>query len=77
MKWQKRLNIGLTIALTIEFILLGAFVFQFSYLRTFEALTGLYGSFKYYFSVLFDFETNGVPSVTEYSKVIEWTAILP
>lgn len=33
MKWQKRLNIGLTIALTIEFILLGAFVFQLSYLH--------------------------------------------
>lgn len=27
MKWQKRLNIGLTIALTIEFILLGARLF--------------------------------------------------
>lgn len=28
MKWQKRLNIGLTIALTIEFILLGALFFN-------------------------------------------------
>ncbi len=38
MKWQKRLNIGLTIALTIEFILLGAFVstLVFTHIRGFN-----------------------------------------
>ena len=77
MKWQKRLNIGLTIALTTAFILLGVFVFRLSYCRAFEALTDLYGSFKYYFCVLFGFETDGLPSVTDYSKIIDSVTILP
>ena len=77
MKWQRRLNIWLTIALTTAFILLGVFVFQLSYCRIFEALTDLYGSFKYYFCVLFGFETDGLPSVTDYSKIIDSVTILP
>ena len=77
MKWQRRLNIGLTIALTTAFILLGVFVFRLSYCRTFEALTDLYDSFKYYFCVLFGFETDGLPSVTDYSKIIDSVTILP
>ena len=77
MRLQKRLNIALTIALTIAFILLGAFVFRVAYCRSFEALIDLYGSFKYYFCVLFGFETNGLPSVTGYSKIIESVPILP
>ena len=43
MKWQRRLNIGLTIALTTAFILLGIFSFRQSYCRTIEALIDLYG----------------------------------
>ena len=77
MKWQKRLNTALTIALTAAFVLLGAFVFKVAYCRTFEALTDLYGSFKYYFCVLFGFETNGLPGVTEYSEVLNWSIFLP
>ena len=77
MKWQRRLNIGLTIALTAAFILLGAFVFRLSYCRTIEALIDLYGSFKYYFCVLFGFDTDGLPSVTDYSKIIDSVTILP
>ena len=77
MKWQKRLNIALTVALTIAFILLGAFVFRVAYCCYKEALIDLYGSFKYYFCVLFGLPTNGLPSVTDYSKVMEWTVILP
>ena len=77
MKWQRRLNIVLTIALTATFILLGVFVFRLSYCRSFEALTDLYGSFKYYFCVLFGFETDGLPSVTDYSKIIESVPVLP
>ena len=77
MRLQKRLNIALTVALTIAFILLGAFVFRVAYCRSFEALIDLYGSFKYYFCVLFGFETNGLPSVTGYSKIIESVPILP
>ena len=77
MKWQKRLNIALTIALTIAFILLGAFVFGVAYCRYKEALIDLYGGFKYYLCVLFGLPTNDLPSVTDYSKVMEWTVILP
>ena len=77
MKWQRRLNIGLTIAITTVFILLGVLVFRLSYCRAFEALTDLYGSFKYYFCVLFGFETDGLPSVTDYSKIIDSVTILP
>ena len=51
MRLQKRLNIALTVALTIAFILLGTFVFRVAYCRTFEGLIDLYGSFKHYFCV--------------------------
>ena len=47
MRWQRRLNIALSIAITVAFLLLGAFVFRISYLRTIEALTELYGGVKY------------------------------
>ena len=77
MKWQKRLNIALTIALTAAFVLLGVFVFRVAYCRTIEALIDLYGSFKYYFCVLFGFETDGLPGVTEYSEVLNWSIFLP
>ena len=77
MKWQKRLNIALTVALTVAFILLGAFVFRVAYCRTIEALIDLYGSFKYYFCVLFEFPVDGIPSVAERSKVLNWDVILP
>ena len=77
MRLQKRLNIALTVTLAIAFILLGAFVFRVAYCRTFEALIDLYGGFKYYLCVLFGLPTNDLPSVTDYSKVMEWTVILP
>lgn len=77
MKWQRRFNITLTIALTTVFILFGVFVFRVAYQRIFEALIDLYGGFKHYFCVLFGLPTNGLPSVTDYSKVMEWTVILP
>ena len=77
MRLQKRLNIALTVALTIAFILLGAFVFRVAYCRTLEALIDLYGSFKYYFCVLFGFSVDGIPSVAERSKVLNWNVILP
>ncbi len=77
MRLQKRLNIALTIALTIAFILLGAFVFRVAYCRTIEALIDLYGSFKYYFCVLFGLPTEVLPSITDYSRVMDRSVILP
>lgn len=73
----KRLNIALTIALTVAFILLGAFVFRLSYLRGIEALTDLFGSIKYYFCKIFDLPTSEKPAVSELSKVIKWDLLLP
>ena len=70
MKWQKRLNICFTVMLTTLFILLGIFVFRQSYCRAIEALIDLFSGFKYYLCTLFEIETSGLPSVTEYSKVI-------
>lgn len=77
MRLQKRFNIALTVALTIAFILLGAFVFKVAYCRYIEALIDLYGCFKYYFCVLFGLSTEVLPSVTDYSKVMVRTVILP
>ena len=77
MKWQRRLNIWLTIALITAFILLGVFVFRIAYVRTFEGLIDLYGSFKYYFCVLFGLSTDNVPTVTRYSEVLDWSIFLP
>lgn len=77
MKLQRRLNITLTIALTTIFILLGAFVFRVAYCRYKESLIDLYGSFKYYFCVLFGFPIDGIPSVAERSTVLKWDVILP
>ena len=77
MKWQRRLNIALTIVLTTAFVLLGIFTFRQSYCRIFEALIDLYGGFKYYFCALFGFPVDGIPSVAERSKVLSWDVILP
>ena len=77
MKCQRRFNITLTIAFTAAFNLLGVFVFGVAYQRVFEALIDLYGGFKHYFCVLFGFGTEGLPSVTDYSKIMQWTVILP
>lgn len=77
MKWQKQLNIALTIALTVAFVLLGAFVFRLSYLRGIEALTDLFSSIKYYFCKMLDLPANEMPAVSEFSKAIKWDLLLP
>ena len=77
MRWQRRLNIVLSIAISVAFLLLGAFVFRISYLRTIEALTDLYGGFKYYICELFELGECEVPSVIEFSKVLNWSIFLP
>lgn len=77
MRWQRRLNIVLSIAISVAFLLLGAFVFRISYLRTIEALTDLYGGFKYYICELFELGECEAPSVIEFSKVLNWSIFLP
>ena len=77
MKRYKRFNIIVTVVIFVGFTLLGIFVFQLSYCRSFEALIDLYGSFKYYFMNLFGMETSGFPSVILPSKVLDDTTNLP
>ena len=77
MNRKRQLNIWITIGFFVTFILFGVFSFRQSYCRSFEAIIDLYGGFKYYFSVLFGAEPSELPSVTSYSRVIQWTAILP
>lgn len=77
MKRYRRFNIIVTVVIFVGFTLLGIFVFQLSYCRSFEALIDLYGSFKYYFCNLFGIETNDFPSVILPSKVLNNTTNLP
>ena len=77
MKRYRRFNIIVTVVIFVGFTLLGIFVFQLSYYRSFEALIDLYGSFKYYFMNLFGIETSGFPSVILPSKVLDNMTNLP
>lgn len=77
MKRQKAINISLSVAITIAFILFGVFVFKISYIRTFEALTALWSSIKYYFGVLFNLDIDGIPSIVNKSEVLNGTIFLP
>ena len=52
MKRYRRFNIIVTVVIFVGFTLLGIFVFQLSYCRSYEALIDLYGSFKYYFMTI-------------------------
>lgn len=67
MSKRKAFNIFVTAAITIGFILLGAFVFRQSYLRVFEGLCDLWLSVKYYFCELFGIKHGISPTVTDYS----------
>lgn len=67
----------LSIAITLSFILLGAFVFNKSYLRLGEAFTDLFSSAKYYFCEISSIEHTAVPTVRDYSMIMIWDILLP
>ena len=77
MNRRRTFNICLTVVITAAFILLGAFVFGDSYLRFGETAKDFGQSVGYYFCTLFGIEHNIVPSVTEYSSVMDWSILLP
>lgn len=77
MNRRRTFNICLTVVITAAFILLGAFVFGDSYLRFGESVKDFGLSVGYYFCTLFGLEHNIVPSVTEYSSVMDWDILLP
>ena len=77
MNRHKTFNIWLTVVITAAFVLLGVFVFGSSYLRFGESAKDFGLSVGYYFCTLFGLERNIVPSVTEYSSVMDWDILLP
>ena len=77
MNRRRTFNICLTVVITAAFILLGAFVFGDSYLRFGETAKDFGLSVGYYFCTLFGIEHNIVPSVADYSSVMDWEILLP
>lgn len=77
MNRRKTFNIWLTVVITAAFAMLAVFVFSDSYLRFGEAVKDFGLSVGYYFCTLFGIEHNIVPSVTEYSSVMDWGILLP
>lgn len=77
MNRRRTFNICLTVVITAAFILLGAFVFGDSYLRFGETTKDFGLSVGYYFCTLFGLDHDIVPSVTEYSSVMDWDILLP
>lgn len=77
MNRRRVFNICLSVLITAAFALLAVFVFSGSYLRFGEAVKDFGLSIGYYFCTLFGLEHNIVPSVTEYSSVMDWDTLLP
>ena len=77
MNRRRVFNICLSVLITAAFALLAVFVFSDSYLRFGEAVKDFGLSVGYYFCTLFGIEYNIVPSVTEYSSVMDWSILLP
>lgn len=76
MNRRRVFNICLSVLITAAFALLAVFVFSDSYLRFGEAVKDFGLSVGYYFCTLFGIEHNIVPSVTEYSSVMDWSILL-
>lgn len=74
---RKTVNITVTIFISLAIISLGIFVFNQAYLRFWETLCDFGHSVTYYFCGIFGIERNIPPTVTEYSKVLQWDVLLP
>lgn len=74
---MRKVHISLTVILSAVFVLLGVFVFRQAYLRFWETLCDFGRSVAYYFCGIFGIEHSIVPTVTEYSKVLQWEILLP
>lgn len=74
---RKVLNILLTIALTVAFILLGAFVFRTSYIRLFYACKDFGLSVGYYFCEMFGIKHGITPTVITIPEVQTPQVTLP
>lgn len=74
---RRAFDICLTVFITAGFVLLGALVFQKSYLRISECFCDLFVSVKFYFCEIFGIERAVVPTVTEPSSVMDLSLFLP
>ncbi len=74
---HKKINITVTVFITLVFVLLGVFIFNLSYLRFWETLCDFGRSVAYYFCGIFGLEHNIPPTVTEYSSVLQWGVQFP
>ena len=72
-KWY----IALSIFLTTVFVVLGATIFQRSFVRFWETLGELLSSCKFYFCEIFEIEHKTSVGVIDKSEVLEWNYILP
>lgn len=64
----------IAILITISFVIISITVFKSSYIRFYESLRDLWASIKYYFSELFNLNSNVVPTVND-TSTIKWTPI--
>ena len=69
--------IGLSIAITILSIMLGASVFYKSYIRLWETLGDLCTSLGYYFCEIFGVEHTVHAGVTDKSEILGWRGVIP
>ena len=74
---RTKIFVGLSIFLTVLFVLLGASVFYKSYVRLWEALGDFVTSLQYYFCEIFGVEHNVHAGVTDKSEVLEWNEGIP
>ena len=73
---SRRFHISLTVIFSLAFIALGA-VFWQSYARFWETCQDFGLSVAYYFCELFSIDYSFMPTVTEYSNVMQWEILLP
>ena len=73
---SRRFNIAVTVIISLAFVSLGA-VFWQSYVRFAESCRDFGLSVAYYFCELIGIDYSFMPTVTEYSDVLQWEILLP
>ena len=74
---MKRTYIVTSVLLTGLFVWLSIDVFGNSYLRFFETMNDLWSSLQYYVCRILGLKHNIIPTVDNYSNVLEWGILLP
>ena len=74
---MKKTYVVTSALLTGLFVWLAITVFSDSYLRFFEAINDLWSSLQYYVCRILGLKHNIVPTVDNYSNVLEWGILLP